>query len=315
MGWQASSLSMRRISLGHFANKMVVFALLLGGMAQGAPLVKIENCTLVKTDWADGDSFRVQIPEKPANKNGPGHKAREITIRLYGADCIETSTKNPTDRRRVRAQRRYFGITRVGDAQASIKLATDYGKEATKETRQILMKPFTVHTAFSDARGDPKFKRVYAFVVTSEGKDLASVLVSKGVARAFGVYRETFDFRSSKEYKAHMADLELQAAKSGVGVWEHTDWKKLPEERRAQREDDIENNIGNGKNPMRAGEKISINKASRDELMRLPGIGEATANSIIEGRHYRKPEDLLKVDGIGKKTLEKLKPFLIFPVE
>lgn len=66
---------------------------------------------------------------------------------------------------------------------------------------------------------------------------------------------------------------------------------------------------------MKPGEKLHINKASRDELMRLSGVGEVTANKIIEGRPYRKPEDLTKVNGISANTLKKLKPHLIFPAE
>lgn len=307
---------MQKISWGYFASIITLIALvLLGGLVQGAPLVKIENCTLIKTDWADGDSFRVQIPEKPADKNGPGHKAREITIRLYGADCIESKVYDTTDGRRVRAQRRYFGISKVGDSKASTKLALDYGAKATVETHQLLAQPFTVYTAFSDARGDPKFKRYYGFVVTADGRDLASALVSKGLARAFGVYRETYDGLTGKEYAAQLDDLELQAARNGAGVWKHTDWEKLPDERRAQREDEREDKIGLVRKVKAPVKKMHINKAARDQLMQLPGVGEATANSIIEGRPYKKPDDLLKVSGIGKKTLEKVKPFLIFPVE
>ncbi|PQJ30223.1 hypothetical protein BSZ32_02230 [Rubritalea profundi] len=57
-------------------------------------------------------------------------------------------------------------------------------------------------------------------------------------------------------------------------------------------------------------ESISINTSSRDELMQLPGIGETTANAIIEGRPFKLVTDITKVRGIGPKTLEKLKPYI-----
>jgi len=275
--------------------RSIILLVMLVCFAEAAPLAKIENCTLIKTDWADGDSFQIQIPFKAADKDGPGHKERKVTIRLYGADCLETKIYDTTDGRRLRAQRRYFGITYVGNTAESIALAKDYGAKATEEARQILSKPFTVYTSFADARGSAKYKRYYGFVITSDGKDLSSVLVSKGLARAFGVRRETYDNRHQDEYKAHLADLELQAAKNGIGIWKHTNWKKLPEERQAQRDEDrkVDLAIDKGRQ-LKEGEKIHINKASRDELMKLPGVGEATANRIIEKRPYKKPEDLLK---------------------
>lgn len=57
-------------------------------------------------------------------------------------------------------------------------------------------------------------------------------------------------------------------------------------------------------------EKININNASKEELMSLNGIGESTANKIIE---YRKKnsfvdiEDIMNVDGIGKSKYENIK--------
>lgn len=52
---------------------------------------------------------------------------------------------------------------------------------------------------------------------------------------------------------------------------------------------------------------ISINSATQAELESLPGIGPSTASKIIKGRPYNRLEDLLKVSGIGEKTLERLR--------
>ena len=47
--------------------------------------------------------------------------------------------------------------------------------------------------------------------------------------------------------------------------------------------------------------------------MKLPGVGEVTANRIIGGRPYKKAADLLNVEGLGPKTLERLTPYLQLP--
>ncbi|MEW5692591.1 MAG: ComEA family DNA-binding protein [Candidatus Hydrogenedentota bacterium] len=56
--------------------------------------------------------------------------------------------------------------------------------------------------------------------------------------------------------------------------------------------------------------KVNINKASKSELMTIKGIGETTAERIIEGRPYKTIDDLKKVKGIGEKKFEALKPFV-----
>ncbi|MBF0432435.1 MAG: helix-hairpin-helix domain-containing protein [Fibrobacteria bacterium] len=59
---------------------------------------------------------------------------------------------------------------------------------------------------------------------------------------------------------------------------------------------------------------LDINKASIKEFQQLKGIGPKLAEKIIAYRNtsgnFQKPEDLIKVKGIGKKKLENLLPFI-----
>lgn len=58
---------------------------------------------------------------------------------------------------------------------------------------------------------------------------------------------------------------------------------------------------------------ININFATKEELMKLPGVGEVTANRIIEYREkssFKKKEDLKNVNGIGEATYKKLESMI-----
>lgn len=59
---------------------------------------------------------------------------------------------------------------------------------------------------------------------------------------------------------------------------------------------------------------ISINNATKEQLMTLPGIGEAKANSIITYREnndgFKIIEDLKNVSGIGTALFEQIKEFI-----
>lgn len=52
---------------------------------------------------------------------------------------------------------------------------------------------------------------------------------------------------------------------------------------------------------------ISINNGTKEELMELNGVGESTAQKIIEGRPFDTLESILDVKGIGEATFEKFK--------
>ena len=57
--------------------------------------------------------------------------------------------------------------------------------------------------------------------------------------------------------------------------------------------------------------RININTATKDELMKIPKIGPVTAERIIlyrmENGRFNSVEELIKVRGIGKKTIERIK--------
>ncbi|MCC6125285.1 MAG: helix-hairpin-helix domain-containing protein [Pirellulales bacterium] len=64
--------------------------------------------------------------------------------------------------------------------------------------------------------------------------------------------------------------------------------------------------------------QVDINRAEVPELIQLPGIGEVLAARIVESRQKDGPfadiADLRRVRGIGPKSMERLRPYLL-PIE
>jgi len=63
-----------------------------------------------------------------------------------------------------------------------------------------------------------------------------------------------------------------------------------------------------------ADDPIDLNRATVRELTELPGVGEAIAKRIVDFRDkhgpFKRVEDLMKVKGIGEKSLEKIRPYI-----
>ena len=64
--------------------------------------------------------------------------------------------------------------------------------------------------------------------------------------------------------------------------------------------------------PLEAGERIDVNKASPDELDRLPKVGPALAKKIFEKRPYQSLDDLDEVPDVGPAVLEAIKDRVTF---
>lgn len=76
--------------------------------------------------------------------------------------------------------------------------------------------------------------------------------------------------------------------------------------------EEIKNNESiNNENNNSDSNKVNINNATIEDLDKLPGIGEATANKIINYREengdFKSIEELKNVNGIGSKKYEQIK--------
>jgi competence ComEA-like helix-hairpin-helix protein len=274
----------------------VTAVLMFGGIlpSVAADLQMFSNVQLVKNPANDGDSFLVEANRK------------SFHVRLYFVDCPETSIAFKSDAQRVREQTRYFGLS---DAKRTIH----FGKEAKTFVDHVLAKPFTLYTNFASALGRSSKGRVYGFITTADGNDLASLLVKNGFARIHGKGRKTPDGVSPNEMVERLRDIEMSAMLKRVGIWSESDPDRIAKLRAKQRGEDqelkeLQSQVKKAPSPQSL---LDLNTASKKELQSIKGIGPVLAERIIAGRPYRTVNDLLKVKGIGPKKLENIRPYFV----
>ena len=246
-----------------------------------AELETIKNATLVEAGLNDGDSFKVNAAGK------------ELHLRLYYVDCPETTARKAT-RDRVLEQQYYFGLE---DPKAVMR----FGKKAAAYVKRVLARPFTIHTSYAKAPGGSASGRHYAFIETHDGRGLGHLLVKQGLARVHGESHQDPDGTPSKFVWKELRDVLDFAMLKRNGIWEETDPERLLELRKILRKEEK-------KWAKQCDKPIDLNTASNEQLQEIPGVGPVTADKIIAGRPYEFVEDLLKIPGIGQKTLAKIKP-------
>lgn len=61
--------------------------------------------------------------------------------------------------------------------------------------------------------------------------------------------------------------------------------------------------------------KVVLNLATEQDLRRLPGVGPTKAQAILALRDklgkFKRPEDLLRIKGIGRRSLARLRPLVV----
>ncbi len=269
------------------------------GPLAASELTPIKNSALINAEMNDGDSFMV---------NGDG---RELYIRLYYVDCPETEYGSPSDLERIREQQFHFGLEQPHDV-------VRYGEQAAEYVKQALSQPFTIHTSYANAPRRSATNRYYAFVETYDGQDLGYLLIEQGLARIHGTTRPNPNGKPSHTVLKELQDLRTVALLNRAGIWQSTQPRILADMRKRLREDaenlkQLQNSLAQVRTP--EDPPLNLNTASNKELQSIPGVGPVTANQITAARPYKSVDDLLKIPGIGQKTLEKISPFVTVKAE
>ena len=230
----------------------------------------LKDCVYVANPSNDGDSFHVKSGDK------------EYVFRLYFVDAPEIESVNAA---RLVGQANYFGIT--------VPEVIELGREANAYVHERLSESFSVTTRFAHAMARGKAERFLAFVQTKDG-DLGEQLVENGFARIFGTHATRPGMASSAVESEKLTRLENEAKEKHIGGWSGKVQLKIADESLALNS---------------APDKLDVNSATRKELERLPGIGPVLAQRIIAARPMKSANDLQRVDGIGPRKYQKIRPF------
>lgn len=163
-----------------------------------------------------------------------------------------------------------------------------------------------------DIKGEVKKPGLYQIALGSNLNDLiklAGGLTKNGTTSNINLARKLTDqsvivIKSKKQSSSKIVEIpcvcpEVEITKCDSSIIEISTSEKLEgEKNKTVTEID-------------ANKKVSINRASKEELMTLSGIGESKADAIIAYRNqnglFTKLEDLINVSGISENIFNKIK--------
>jgi competence ComEA-like helix-hairpin-helix protein len=313
----ARRLTQLRHKIGLLALAIACAAPIDVGGRESKDWIVLENCRLISNPANDGDSFHASAG------------AREYIFRLYMVDAPETDEMTP---RRLVEQAKYFALT--------VPQAIEVGRAAKEFTREKLSEPFIIFTHMSDAMGQSRLERFYAFVQTKEG-DLGEQLVRSGLARNYGFKAIPPGLRNSRLEVEKIQQFEDQARQEKIGGWgvdagqlnvhaqKPATFSVFVAEKTARPRalplahtpsatpafrpwrttvGPLNVKKSNAKEKIEPG-RININTATEKELKMIPGVGPVIASRIIAARPFRSADDLKKVNAIGEKKYAKIRPY------
>ena len=162
---------------------------------------RLDRCEFFEGASSDGDSIEVH------------RGSQQYIFRLYFVDCVE---KNPLSGARRREQGKYFGLkSSEGTPLRAAYLAKNFTKDKLRE-------PFTIFTRWQrvDPGGEnPAFR---AFVETADGEDLATLLVTEGLAIIRHGESAVSDHpkgQSSEQISSDLRRAEAEARARKRGAW------------------------------------------------------------------------------------------------
>lgn len=167
--------------------------------------------------------------------------------------------------------------------------------------------------------------------VLEEEKEESITIDIKGEVKTPGVYElplnsrviDAINISGGLTNKADTSDINLSKILKDENVIVISNKYSNQTTKYTQKETSVVNNASTSKdnvvsssnssdtNTNKTNDKVSINTATKEQLMNLNGIGESKANDIIAYRNqnglFKSIEDIKKVSGIGDKLFDKIK--------